>query len=252
MSERIDVGVIRARVPEPPSPSADSVSTWESTLARFSSVLSKDERERARAYRIPQSRDVFILARGLLRVELSKRLGMDATEIHFDVRPSGKPAVRPGEARLSDWRFSVSHTGPHVAIAFALGVDVGVDIERLDRKVTFLDIAKRYFTPDELASLEAIPAENRSRGFFAGWTRKEAVVKARGHTMAESLGTLTVELDLDARHPRYEDAPGLKGRPVCRLTAFEFEHEKLIGAVAVQSTTTPRLEFKLLSEASFD
>lgn len=223
-----------------------------SDLSPFRAVLSEGERSRADGYKVQEPRDVFTLARGLLRIELSKRLDVPTGDIQFDVRPSGKPDVRPGHSGRPDWRFSVSHTGPHAAVAFALGKDVGIDIERLDRFVDPLDIAKRYFTAEELQSLEKLPPEARIRAFMAGWTRKEAIVKARGHTMAESLTTLTVDLDPEAIHPRSDDAPSAPARAVCRLTTFEFPALRLVGAVALQSDRAPRLSFEVQSGTKLD
>jgi 4'-phosphopantetheinyl transferase len=233
----IEVDVVRAHVDDFPD------------LTPFRLVLSGEERHRADAYKVQESRDVFTLARGLLRVELSKRLGVEAGDVQFDVRASGKPDVRPGRGGRPDWRFSVSHTGPHAAVAFAPCVDVGIDIEQLDRKVNPLEIAKRYFTPREREALEGFAAEARTRAFFAGWTRKEAIVKARGHTMAESLVTLSVDVDPLATHPRYEDSSAVSPRPTCRLTAFEIEEHGLVGAVALQSDRAPRLRFEVQSAA---
>ena len=220
-------------------------------LSPFTALLSEDERRRAEGYKMAEPRDVFILARGLLRLELARRMNVGPDAIHFDLRPSGKPDVRSAEGR-PDWRFSVSHTGAHVAIAIALGVDVGIDIERLGRDLEPLQIARRYFTPWELFSLEAIPPEARTRAFFAGWTRKEAMVKARGHTMAESLATLSVDLDPEEANPEYEDAESVATRPQCRLTAFELRESNLIGAVALKSDLVPRLRFNVVSTPRFD
>lgn len=221
-------------------------------LERYEAVLAEDEKRRAAAYRVPEAGDIFTLARGLLRHELAKRLRCRAADIAFTVRPSGKPDLRPSDPPLPDWRFSVSHTGPHVALAFALGTDLGIDIERLDRTVNPRFIAKRYFTAEEFAALEARPEEEQSRAFFAVWTRKEAIVKARGGTMAESLTTLTVDLDPEARHPAFHDLESAPARATARLTTFEFEGSKLMGAVAVCSPRPPRLEIEVLSGARFD
>lgn len=240
MSAEMDVDVVRAHL-------ADF-----RDLSRFAAVLAEDERTRALGYRIQEPRDVFTLARGLLRLELARRLDVEAADIHFDLRPSGKPGLRPTRNDRPDWRFSLSHTGPHLAIAFALGVDVGIDIERFDRPVNALEIARRYFTPGELRSLVTFPAEARTRAFFAGWTRKEAIVKARGNTMAESLATLSVDLDPAVPHPDFEDAATVAPRPACRLTVFEVPDQNLIGAVALRSGQTPRLRFRVLSGATFD
>ena len=240
MAGAMEVDVVHARLDDFPD------------LARFHAVLTDDERSRAAAYKVREPGEVFVLARGCLRLELGRRLGMDARDIRFDVRPSGKPDVRRENASAPDWRFSVSHTGPLVVIAFALGADVGIDIERLDRDVRPLVIAERYFTPRERDALRSSPEEERAAAFFAGWTRKEAVVKARGLTMAESLDTLNVDLDPAATQPAHEDDPQAPPRAPCRLTAFRLPELNLIGAAALCGNDAPRLQFNALSGARFD
>lgn len=221
-------------------------------LKRFQTLLAPDERARAEAYRIEESRSVFTLARGLLRLELAKRLGGEPGDIQFDRRPSGKPDIRATPKPRLDWRFSVSHTGPHVALAFSLGTDVGIDIEPTNRDINPMTIATRFFTPTEVAALQAKAAEDRPRAFFAGWTRKEAIVKARGVTMAESLRTLSVGLDPNELHPTFQDSRESLPRAPCRLTTFEFEALNLIGAVAICAETTPHLRFEVFSGTRFD
>ena len=238
--KRLEVAVLRAQLGD------------IGDLSPYERVLTPEETARANGYKLSEPRRVFVLARGLLRLELGKRLRCDPGEIHLDLRPSGKPDIRRTDPDRPDWRFSVSHTGPHAAIAFCLGTDVGLDIERLDRTVEPLAIAKRYFTPVELAALKTWPDDQRPRAFFAGWTRKEAIVKARGSTMAESLTTLSVGLDPDELHPSHKDARGVPPRPACRLTTFEFGALKLIGAVALVSAQPPRLRFRVVNGAAFD
>lgn len=223
-----------------------------SDLAPFRDVLSGDERSRADAYKLAEPGAVFTLARGALRLELSKRLGVSPRSLEFDVRPSGKPDLRRTDTTRPDWRFSVSHTGPHMAIAMTLGLDLGIDIEPVDRAVNPLDIAKRYFAPREIRALETLPLEDRRHAFFAGWTRKEAIVKARGVTMAESLTTLSVDLDPEAVNPLSEDDASTPSRAICTLTSFHDTERRLIGAVAVQSDRPARLSFEVLSARSFD
>jgi|CXWL01.1.fsa_nt_gi 4'-phosphopantetheinyl transferase len=234
MTEAIEVEVIRAHVADVPD------------LQPYRAALTEDERRRADAYLTEEPKGTFTLARGLLRLELAKRLGCALTDIAFDLRSSGKPDLRPTDPARPDWRFSVSHTGPHVALAFARATDVGIDIERLDRTVAPLAIARRYFTALEFASLMALPEDERPRAFFAGWTRKEAVVKARGGTMAESLTTLSVSLDPEALHPGFADSKDAPPRLTARLTTFEFPALSLMGAVAVCSDQPPRLRISVL------
>lgn len=219
-------------------------------LTRFSALLSDDERARALRFKVEEPRQVFTLARGLLRLQLAKRLGVDPAQIRFDLRPTGKPDLRRTDSASPDWRFSVSHAGPHIALAFAPMVDVGIDIECLNRKMSVMEIAQRYFAPREVEILTALPEDSRTRSFFAGWTRKEAIVKAWGLTIAECLGSLSVDLDPRSAHPSYEDAAA--GRPACRLASFAFSDLEILGAVAIRSDLTPQLRFATLSGARFD
>lgn len=211
----------------------------DGSVDAFVPDLSDDERRRADGYRVADARDTFILSRVLLRRELAERLGCPPGEIAFDVRPSGKPDIRRANQARPDWRFSLSHTGRHIALAFALGADLGIDIERCDRAVDPLQIARRYFTPQEYAALAAAPDAERLRWFYAGWTRKEAIVKARGLTMAESLTTLSVDLDPDRHEPAYEDAGISEGRASCRAVSLHPAGTDLILALAAIGDLTP-------------
>jgi 4'-phosphopantetheinyl transferase len=257
-ASEVDVDIVLASLPFAQETFPDTQPKLRTVaLAELSATLDALERARASGYKVAEAAQVFVLARGLLRAELSRRLDESAQDIQFDLRPSGKPDIRRrnalgASAPRPDWRFSVSHTGPHVCLAFARGRDVGVDIERATRPVRPLDIAKRYFTAREFKALEAVPDAVRNRAFFAGWTRKEAIVKARGLTMAESLTTLTVDLTHDRTHPGYEDAPEVSNRAECRLTTFETPDSGLMGAVAVVGDLRPRLRLEVLSVAPFD
>jgi 4'-phosphopantetheinyl transferase len=72
----------------------------------------------------------------------------------------------------------------------ALGVDVGVDIERLRPMPEYAAIAERFFPPSERDELDEYD-------FFHRWTRIEAQLKARGVGLygagAELGGEWTVE-----------------------------------------------------------
>ncbi|MEO8359053.1 MAG: 4'-phosphopantetheinyl transferase superfamily protein [Vicinamibacteria bacterium] len=240
MKEAIDVDIVFASLAE------------ISELARLRARLTDIERQRVDGYKVREPRETSLLARALLRTELARRVGVGLLDLSFDLRTSGKPDLRLHDTTLPDWRFSVSHTGPHVVIALVRGHDVGIDIERLDRLAAPLDIATRFFTPKEVAHLKATPQSHLHRTFFAGWTRKEAIVKARGITMAESLATLTVELDPGAQHPGYEDAPDVGERGQCKLTTFEIPDHRLMGAVAVLGEREPRLNLRMVSDETFD
>ena len=71
---------------------------------------------------------------------------------------------------------------------------VGVDIEYL-RSLPDLDtVAERMFSPGERAALRRLPLAQRHEGFFNGWTRKEAYIKAIGEGLSHPLDRFTVSL----------------------------------------------------------
>ena len=45
-------------------------------------------------------------------------------------------------------------------------------------------IVESYFTPDELARFMALDPSQRDEAFMRGWTRKEAILKAKGVGLA--------------------------------------------------------------------
>ncbi len=85
---------------------------------------------------------------------------------------------------------------------------MGVDIEHIDPKSDSMEIATRWFTRQEAASLAALPdlasdsdTNARSNLFFRYWTRKEAVAKADGRGLILSLDSFDVTFDPASPEP---------------------------------------------------
>ena len=70
-----------------------------------------------------------------------------------------------------------------------------MDLERI-RPVRDADgIVRRFFSPREQDAYFALPPDRRPEAFFAGWTRKEACLKATGEGFFLSLDRFDVALD---------------------------------------------------------
>jgi 4'-phosphopantetheinyl transferase len=106
--------------------------------------------------------------------------------VEIAVAEKGKPYL-PGAPEV---RFNLAHSHELALVGVALGVDVGVDIERLRPLPEYAAIAERFFPPSEREGLD-------ERDFFRRWTRIEAQLKARGVGLygagAELGGEWTVE-----------------------------------------------------------
>jgi 4'-phosphopantetheinyl transferase len=106
--------------------------------------------------------------------------------VEFAVAEKGKPYL-PGAPEV---RFNLARSHELALVGVALGVEVGVDIERLRPLPEYAAIAERFFPPSEREGLD-------ERDFFRRWTRIEAKLKARGVGLygagAELGGEWTVE-----------------------------------------------------------
>ena len=139
---------------------------------------------------------------------------------------------KPHAPALPDIDFNVSHTRAHVAIAFARGQPLGVDIESMDRRIEALDIARRYFAASEAAALEALPASERTAAFLRLWTAKEAVLKALGAGLHFGLDRLRFALDPTGRPTQVTEIAAEAGdASIWRFALFEPTPD-LVGAVA--------------------
>jgi 4'-phosphopantetheinyl transferase len=109
-----------------------------------------------------------------------------------------------------------------VAVAVARDRPVGVDAEDRERRVDWAVVARRFFAPVEVASLDALATEAlRRERFFALWTLKEAWLKARGLGLALALDGVVLHVDEGAGAallgPRTEL---VDGRPAWEFARF--------------------------------
>ena len=144
-------------------------------------VLSEDERERAGRFVFDVHRRRFMACRAWLRARLAARLSRMPGALRFEYGPVGKPSLAGGGLR-----FNVSHSDRYALLAIVDDAEIGVDIEQL-RALRDMDaVAERVFSAAEREVLAGVGPNRKVETFFAGWTRKEAYIKARG----EGIGML--------------------------------------------------------------
>jgi 4'-phosphopantetheinyl transferase len=150
------------------------------------SVLADEERVRALRFVRPRDRRRFTVCRGSLRMILGRLLSSPPERLAFRSGPGGKPELAPDtdcEHRSSP-RFNVSHSHELALIAVSLERDLGVDLERVRSISESARIVESYFTPAERAQFTALDPSRRDEAFLRGWTRKEAILKAKGVGLA--------------------------------------------------------------------
>lgn len=184
--------------PPPESPSElkeREVHVWaapldlaEDDVARLADLLSADERERARRFVFERDRRRFICGRGTLRSILATYLNIEARALAFAYSPRGKPSLTSGEGL----KFNLGHSGDLMIAGVTRECEIGVDVELIRPMEDAEEIANRFFSEREASGLRASPASERDGAFFNLWTRKEALLKATGEGLSESLNQVEV------------------------------------------------------------
>ncbi len=151
-------------------------------------LLDRHERDRLTRLRRARDRARYLAAHALARLVLAPLVGRPPAALVFDRRcrcgdQHGKPTVADGP------EFSFTHGGDLVGMAVRSGGGpVGLDVEPV-RELDDLDgMAGHVYSPTELAGGPAAV-----EGFFATWTRKEALLKATGAGLSSPMAAITLE-----------------------------------------------------------
>jgi 4'-phosphopantetheinyl transferase len=182
----------------------NEVHLWLASLARsqqeiatFWETLNAEERQRAKRFVMPQHRERFIVARGMLRQLLANYLNYPAPQIKFSQGTYGKISLHQLLMPTAKIKFNLSHANNYALFAFAIDRDLGVDIEYMRADIEMEDIAQRFFSPAEASALLSLPKEARSQAFFNCWTRKEAFIKALGKGLYYPLHEFDVDIKVN-------------------------------------------------------
>ena len=174
-----------------------AVHVWAAQIAGSMAVcdvpmdgLSPDERARAQAARSPAYRTEYVLTRLVLRELLGAYLQLSPSEIRVRYNEHGKPMLAPPLDQAL--QFNVSHCAGIALLAFTCGRELGVDVDRLDRVSDWQAVAQRNFSPEECATLAAMPESVRREACTRTWIRKEAYAKARGAGFSYGFTRFTV------------------------------------------------------------
>lgn len=163
----------------------------ESLQNSFLKLLSPEEKERAQKFRFAHDRRNFIIARGILRSLISNYLQISPTAISFHYSKFGKPSI----ANHYSLQFNISHSQNVVLFAFTKKFIVGVDVECINPNIEIKDIARNFFSKNEIVNLLQLPEQEQALGFFNCWTRKEAFIKAVGEGLSFPLDKFEVSLE---------------------------------------------------------
>jgi 4'-phosphopantetheinyl transferase len=171
-------------------------------------TLSEDEMARAARFRFDLHRRRFLIGRGQLRCLLAQITGSCPTDLRIITDAYGKPAIPAGPA------FNLSHSDRYLLIGVACDGRLGVDIEIRRAVQDAHELARTFFSRDEIAALADVSRDQVSAAFLRVWTRKEALLKAIGLGLSGPLQRFSVEVgegsenlllasDLEGADPRH-------------------------------------------------
>ena len=180
-------------------------------------LVHPDERECLRDMYHSGMRDRYAVSRAVLRLLLSTRARRQHGTDLFAKGCFGRPLPIPLDDG-STLLFSVSHSGSLSCFAFmpelhggSVGLGIDVEVGRTVRHP--LSTADFSFSPIERAYLRNADAGLRNSLFLRLWTRKEAVVKCCGGSVAKDMDRFSVPLD------------NLRGRWAIRPEGFHLDED---------------------------
>ena len=150
----------------------------EHELDRLRNLLAPDEVVRANRLLDLQKKTQFIVARARLRQILGSYQKTDPRQIKFQYNPHGKPAL--AESLHSLLSFNLSHSGDWGVLAVVSSLAVGIDIEKIESELNYVQLTDRYFDEREKMQLAQYSSARERRGFYRLWTKKEARLKFEG------------------------------------------------------------------------
>jgi 4'-phosphopantetheinyl transferase len=139
----------------------------------------------------------FVTGRMLAKTALALVVGTGPEAIRLRTRcpGCGGPHGKPRPVGIAEgWELSISHSGDVVSVAVALGIPLGLDVERFEpwRGPGLPPEYELVLTPTERAAIERLPEERRVRACLTYWVRKEAVLKATGEGLNTPMTDFTL------------------------------------------------------------
>lgn len=156
-------------------------------------VLDAGEIARMERFHFPKDRRLFMASHLLVRAALTRYTRLPPEAWRFVRNDHGKPAIDPAMA-APPLNFSLAHTAGLAAVAVTAMPDLGVDLERTDRRVDAEGLIRRFFSPEEAAELKMVPPDLLRDRFFRHWTLKEAYLKALGRGLSLALDSFGFHL----------------------------------------------------------
>lgn len=146
----------------------------------YFSILSREEVEQQRRFYFEKYRRRYLITWALVRTVLSRYASVAPCDWHFSKNVFGRPQITEKVKTAADLNFNLSHTQDLIVLAVARKCILGVDVEYVSRRGAIMEVADRFFAPEEVGALGMLTGALQQDRFFEYWTLKESYIKARG------------------------------------------------------------------------
>ena len=155
--------------------------------------VSPEKRERIGKFRFFRDARNCLLGDILARTVICRATGLNGKQLEFFTNAFGKPFI----ADNPYIHFNISHAGCYVACVIS-DEPVGIDIELTESPD--MQVAKRFFAPDEIAY---IANDDSAYRFYEVWTKKESRIKWEGKGLHKPLQSFSVFEENEPRRAVY-------------------------------------------------
>src|SRR5215471_13284888 len=138
----------------------------ERLLSAYRELLTAEEKEQESRFYFARDRRRYLVTRALVRTVLSRYAYIHPREWVFSTNPYGRPEIVNAKARDAGLSFNISHTHSLIILGVTRGRALGVDVENFGAREVSIEIADRFFSPQEVAALTAAPAQQQQYRFF--------------------------------------------------------------------------------------
>lgn len=153
-------------------------------------ILSPLEYQKVKSFRRKEDQQQSLISKAILKLLLGRYTSQPAESIQLNYGINGKPYI----VDKSDIRFNLSHTGNALLIGFTKGVEIGVDIEQLNRTVNFSKITSILYSEKEFEYFNLLQDIEKHDSLIKSWSCKEAFMKAKGCGLAYPINQLELSL----------------------------------------------------------
>ena len=191
--------------------------TWEEISGYMGCI---DKARRAAVNKKANDADKInaLLSRLLVMSEITSRTGLPERKIRFTRGSFGKPYLKG-----SDLHFSLSHTRGAICAAFCSDEEIGIDVERRDRRISE-SMYKRVLSEEERFHATS------DTDFIRFWVQKEAFLKRLGIGISRDLrGVNSLELPDTAVIDCGDLFVGASGKGALEASVSEITLDELLG-----------------------